>query len=171
MKRVEESKMYQSAFPGMDPFLEMNPRWQVLHGWFVRKLAEQNITRVRELGCWIHVERSVYQREPSAELVLVGEPDVLSGPDPSVFSSTRSSQSVSNVALAEPRAVHEVVLDPDKLERYKQEYLVIREDDEYQRILAVVEVLSFANKEGSYVPEVPREAVEVAEFGCAFYGN
>lgn len=52
--------------------------------------------------------------------------------------------------MAEPRAVHEVVLDPDQLERYKQEYLVVREADQFQRILAVVEVLSFANKEGNY---------------------
>jgi hypothetical protein len=87
----------------MDPFLEVNPRWQVFHGWFVRKLAEQNLPRARELGCWIDVERSVYQREPSGELVLVGE------------------------------------------------YLVVRELGQFQRVLAVVEVLSFANKEGSYV--------------------
>lgn len=27
--------MLQSPFPGMDPYLEINPRWQVFHGWFV----------------------------------------------------------------------------------------------------------------------------------------
>jgi hypothetical protein len=160
--------MYESAFPGMDPFLEMNPRWQVFHGWFVRELARQNQSRVRELDCWIDVERSVYQREPSGELVLIGEPDVLAGRDAIGFSSTASSQAVSNVALAEPRAVHEVVLDPDKLERYKQEYLVIREDDEYQRILAVVELLSFANKQGNYVPKYREKRSKWLSSGAHF---
>lgn len=145
--------MYQSPFPGMDPFLEVNPRWQVFHEWFVRKLAEGHVPRARELGCWINVERSVYQREPSGELVLVGEPDALTGLDASVFPSAGSTRSASSVALAEPRAVHEVVLDPDQMERYKQEYLVVREADEFQRVLAVVEVLSFANKDGTYVPK------------------
>ena len=42
--------MFESPFPGTDPFLEVNPRWQVFHGWFVRKLAEQNVPRARELG-------------------------------------------------------------------------------------------------------------------------
>jgi hypothetical protein len=56
------------------------------------------------------------------------------------------------VALHEPKAVHEVVLDPDTLERVKQDYLVVRELGQFQRVLAVVEVLSPANKRGSYVP-------------------
>jgi hypothetical protein len=84
----------------MDPFLEINPRWEVFHGWFIRELARQNQSRSRELGCWIGVERTVYQQEP-----------------------------------------------------YKQEYLVVREVNQFQRVLAVVEMLSFANKEGTYVPK------------------
>src|SRR6267143_1448318 len=107
--------MLQSPFPGMDPYLEINPRWQVFHGWFVRKLAEQHQVRARELGCWIGVERAVYQREPSGELVLVGEPDALTG-----------------------------LVDPEQMQRVKQEYLVVREVDQFQRVLALVEVLSFA---------------------------
>jgi len=141
--------MLRSPFPGMDPFLEINPRWQVFHGWFVRKLAEQHQPRARELGCWIGVERAVYQQEPSGELVLVGEPDVLTGLDASAFAATAPSRPFS--ASTEPHAVHEVVLDPDQMHRYKQEYLVVREIDQFQRVLAVVEMLSFANKEGTYV--------------------
>jgi hypothetical protein len=137
----------------MDPYLEINPRWQVFHGWFVRKLAEQHQLRARELGCWIGVERAVYQQEPSGELVLVGEPDVLTGLDASAFAVTAPSRPSSAMALAEPQAVHEVVLDPEQMRRYKQEYLVVREVDQFQRVLAVVEVLSFANKEGTYVPK------------------
>jgi hypothetical protein len=142
--------MLHSPFPGMDPYLEINPRWQVFHGWFVRKRAEQHQPLARELGCWIGVERAVYQREPSGELVLVGEPDTLTGLDASAFAAASSGGAAPALALAEPKAIHEVVLDPDQMERYKQEYLVVREAGEFQRVLAVVEMLSFANKEGTY---------------------
>src|ERR1043166_4294667 len=145
--------MLQSPFPGMDPYLEINPRWQVFHGWFVRELARQNQARTRELGCWIGVERAVYQREPSGEWVLVGEPDALTGLDASAFATPSAGGNGPAVAMAEPKAVHEVVLDPDQMERYKQEYLVVREIGEFQRVLAVVEMLSFANKEGNYMPK------------------
>src|SRR5271166_5857955 len=103
--------MLQSPFPGMDPYLEINPRWQVFHGWFVRKLAEQHMEQARELGCWIDVERAVYQREPSGELVLVGEPDALTGLDASAFAAASPGVAAPALALAEPKAVHEVVLD------------------------------------------------------------
>jgi hypothetical protein len=145
--------MLQSPFPGMDPYLEIDPRWQAIHGWFIRLLASQNQERARDLGCWIGVERTVYQREPSGELVMVGEPDVLSGLDASAFASPPLNGNGSAVAVAEPRAIHEVVLDPDQMQRYKQEYLVVREADQFQRVLAVVEMLSVANKHGSYVPK------------------
>jgi hypothetical protein len=38
-------------------------------------------------------------------------------------------------------------------ELYKQQHLVVRESGEYARVLAVVELLSPANKHGSYVPK------------------
>ncbi len=142
----------RSPFPGMDPYLEVNPRWEAFHDWFIRKLAEFSIPKAEDVGCWIDVERTVYQREPSGEMVLLGEPDVLAGPDLSV-SSWKNTNGGTAVALAEPKAVHEVVLDPDVMQRYKQDYLVVREVDEFQRIIAVVELLSFANKIGNYVPK------------------
>jgi hypothetical protein len=70
-----------SPFPGMDPFLEINPRWEAFHAWFMRKLAEQALPKAQELGCWIDVERTVYQREPGGEIVLIGEPDHTVGVD------------------------------------------------------------------------------------------
>ena len=139
--------MATSPFPGMDPFLEINPRWEVFHGWFIRKLAEQSMAQARELGCEVDVERSVYGREPTGEVVLIGEPDLLAE---DTVSSARSQPNPSEVALAEPRAIHEVVLDRDEMETHKQEYLVVRETGEWAKVLAVVELLSFANKEGSY---------------------
>ena len=107
--------MVSSPFPGMDPFLEINPRWEVFHGWFIRELARQSMGRARELGCEVEVERSVYGREPTGELVLLGE--------------------------------------PDQLERYKQQYIVVRQAGDWPRALAVVELLSFANKQGNYAPK------------------
>lgn len=158
----------QSPFPGMDPFLEVNPSWQAFHGWFVRKLAELSLPKAEEIGCWIDVERTVYQREPSGEMVLIGEPDVLTGPDLSV-SSWDNSGGGTAVALAVPQAVHEIVLDPDHMERYKQEYLVVRElDDDYRRIVAVVELLSFANKQGNYVPKYREKRSRFLASGAHF---
>jgi hypothetical protein len=141
--------MMSSPFPGMDPFLELNPGWQVFHGWFIRKLAEQSIGPARELGCDVDVERSVYGREPTGELVLVGEPDLLTRQD-AAFGRPEPGWGSGGVALAEPRAIHEIVLDPDEMETHKQQYLVVRESGEWARVLAVVELLSFANKEGTY---------------------
>jgi hypothetical protein len=135
----------------MDPFLEVSPRWEVFHAWFVRKLAEQSMPKAQELGCWIDVERSIYQREPSGEIVLLGEPDQMVADDTS-NPAWRMAPTNGGVAVAMPRAVHEVVLDPLALERVKQDYLVVRELGQFPRVLAVVEVLSPANKDGSYVP-------------------
>ncbi len=90
----------------------------------------------------------VYQREPSGEVVLVGEPDETVAADP----SRPEWRSAAPVALVEPKVIHEVVLDPDTLQRVKQDYLVVRELGQFARVLAAVEVLSPANKSGSYVP-------------------
>jgi len=136
----------------MDPFLETSPRWQAFHGWLIRELARQSLPKARELGCWIDVERTVYQREPSGEIVLVGEPDQTVGVADSNLAWTEPPNAPGGVALAEPKAIHEVVLDPATLERFKQDFLVVRELDQSSRVLAVVEVLSPANKNGSYVP-------------------
>jgi hypothetical protein len=136
----------------MDPYLEINPRWQAFHAWFMRKLAEQSLPKAQELGCWIEVERTIYQREPSGEVVLIGEPDHTVGVDVSGPGWTPHPSGEGIVALAEPRAIHEIVLDPDAMERIKQDYLVVREVGQFSRVLAVVEVLSPANKVGNYVP-------------------
>ncbi|MDB5386845.1 MAG: hypothetical protein JWM11_2491 [Planctomycetaceae bacterium] len=143
----------KSPFPGMNPFLEMNPRWQEFHGWFIRELARLNSSKAREAGCLLGVERSIYQREPDGQLVLVGELDAFAGPDLSFLQGERPIQPGNATALVEPKAVHEVTLDPSQMELYKQDYLVVRQAGRFTRILAVLELLSFANKEGSYAPK------------------
>ena len=134
----------------MDPFLEINPRWKLFHAWFMRELTRQTLPIAQQLGCWIDVERDIYQREPSGEVVLIGEPDQTV--DANGSNAARAATEPIAVALAEPKAIHEVVLDPEHLQRIKQDYLVVRELGEFQRVLAVVELLSPANKEGNYVP-------------------
>jgi hypothetical protein len=132
----------------MDPFIEINPRWEGFHAWFVRELARQSLPKAQELGCWIDVERMVYQRDPDGDVVLIGGPDEAVAVDP----TAPAWQAGPAVALAEPKVIHEVVLDPKTLERVKQDYLVVRELGRFARVLAAVEVLSPANKSGSYVP-------------------
>ena len=74
-------------------------------------------------GCWIDVERIVYRREPNGEVVLIG------GPDETVVADYTAAawRPTTSVAVAEPRVIHEVVLDPDELEQFKQDYLIVRE--------------------------------------------
>lgn len=143
-----------SPFPGMDPFLESQPTWELFHAWFVRELARVTLPQARQIGYWIDVDRDVYQREPTGELALVGAPDeVLSvrSQGPGGNGSQHGSDGNGGVALAAPRAVHEITLDPDEMDQRWQDYLVVRKADKFKRVVAVVEVLSPTNKEGTYV--------------------
>jgi hypothetical protein len=139
-----------SPFPGMDPFVETSPRWESLHAWFIRKLAENSLPAAIERGCWIDVEKDVYRADPTGELVLFGEPD-------NVVSVSRSSAApnggvaTATLPTAVPQAVHEVAVDPFTPPVHRQQYLVVREDPSYPRVLAIVELLSPANKYGTYV--------------------
>ena len=64
-----------SPFPGMDPYLEVQHLWAIFHGWFIRRLAQQVIPRAASMGCWIDVERDVNGKDPSGDMVSIGEPD------------------------------------------------------------------------------------------------
>lgn len=137
-----------SPFPGMDPYLETQPRWEIFHGWFIHKLAELALPEAASMGCWIDVERDVYGEDPSGEMVLIGEAD-------EVFSvSSRESEWSGNRAasetLAAPLSVREIVVDPVEARQHRQHFLVVRENQNWPRALAVVELLSPANKAGNY---------------------
>ena len=137
-----------SPFPGMDPFLETQPRWEIFHGWFIRELARLALPKASCMGCWIDVERDVYGQDPSGDMVAVGEPDevfsVAAGQEP----WTGNGGSVATLAV--PRSVREVVIDPEEARQHRQHYLVVRENKKWPRALAVVELLSPANKSGNY---------------------
>jgi Protein of unknown function (DUF4058) len=98
------------------------------------------------------VERDIYQPDPSGEVVLIGLPDQTGGEDGAGLERAEPSGGQVAVALVEPKASHEVVPDPETLQRIKQDYLVLRTLGEFSRVLAVVELLGPANKGGSYVP-------------------
>jgi hypothetical protein len=131
----------------MDPYLETPPRWEIFHGWFIHELARLSLPKAASMGCWIDVERDVYGEDPSGEMVLIGEAD-------EVFTVSATqvpwSGNGGGVAMAVPRSVREVVVDPEEARRHRQHYLVVRENQKWPRALAVVELLSPANKAGNY---------------------
>jgi hypothetical protein len=146
----------------MDPYLETQPRWEIFHGWFIRELARLTLPRAASMGCWIDVERDVYGEDPSGEMVLVGEPD-------EVFSvSAREAEWAGNgtetATLTTPRSVREVAVDPADANRHRQQYLVVRENQDWPRALAVVELLSPANKTGNYAPTTLSRLAALALF-------
>jgi hypothetical protein len=114
-----------SPFPGMDPYLEAQPRWEIFHGWFIHKLAELALATAASMGCWIDVERDVYGEDPSGATVLIGEADEVL-----TIASTESTWSghVGGAAtLAVPRSIREVVVDPEEAHQHRQHFLVVRE--------------------------------------------
>ncbi len=137
-----------SPFPGMDPYLETQPRWEIFHSWFIHKLAELALPKAASLGCWIDVERDVYGEDPSGEVVLLGEPDQVLTVSSMPLERTENDAGIATLAV--PRAIREVVVDPEEAQRHRQHYLVVRENQKWPRALALVELLSPANKTGSY---------------------
>lgn len=137
-----------SPFPGMDPYLETQPRWEIFHGWFIHKLAEFALPRATSMGCWIDVERDVYGEDPSGEMVLIGEADEVFSVSSTESAWTGNGSGVATLAL--PRSVREVAIDPEEAQRHRQHFLVVRENQKWPRALAVVELLSPANKTGRY---------------------
>ena len=131
----------------MDPYLESPPRWEIFHGWYIRELARLALPRASRMGCWIDVERDVYGKDPSGDMVSIGEPDevftVATGQQP----WTGNGAAVATLAI--PRSVREVVIDPEEARQHRQHYLVVRENQAWPRALAVVELLSPANKIGN----------------------
>jgi hypothetical protein len=125
----------------MDPFVEHDSTtWQSIHTYMIVRLAEQALPLARARGLWVEVGRSIYLREPDGELTLVGEPDVLSWRN----EARPTVASMATLPVAQPQAVHEVVLSEDDV--HKQDYLILREDNAESPVLALVELLSPSNK-------------------------
>ena len=156
-----------SPLPGMDPWVEQH--WESFHGWFIRKLAEQMLPKARALGCWIDVERSVYQKDHSGGVFLLGAPDDtvwLKYDGPNEWDS--GGGTALQVAVAEPKAIHEIVLNDVDSERMKQDYLVVREMGRRRPVLAMIELLSPANKSGSYAPKYQEKRLKMLSVSAHF---
>ncbi len=136
-----------SPFPGMDPYLEHPDRWSNFHNWFIFQLAELHVDAARQLGCWIDVEQDIYARANDGQSFLVGAPDVFVRVDPSA-SEHGGEAAVQTMTLAPPAAVHSIELTYREGVTHKQRYLAIRETDSFNKVLAVVELLSPSNKRG-----------------------
>jgi hypothetical protein len=106
-----------SPFPGMDPFIEVNPRWEGFHAWFVRELAQQSMPKAQELGCWIDVKRTIYQREVNGAIVRFGL-------DPATLERVKQDFLVVREVGQFPRAlaVVEVLSPATKTGRYVLRY-------------------------------------------------
>jgi hypothetical protein len=132
----------------MDPFLEMQSRWQTFHGWFIRQLAAFAMPKAASMECWIDVERDLYVTDPSGALASIDETE-----QTVAFSSTAAEWKTPGAGvatLAVPRSGREIVVDPEEARQHRQNYFVVRENQKWPRALAVVELLSPANKSGNY---------------------
>jgi uncharacterized protein DUF4058 len=67
----------------------------------------------------------------------------------------------ATVIAAAPQAVHDVIVEPYTTPSHRQQYLVVREKGKWPRVLAVVELLSPANKSGSYVPKYHEKRINL----------
>lgn len=134
----------RSPFPGMDPFWEAKPQWPVLHGWLIRELCQNTLPKALELGYLMGVERSFYCRQSNGEVASRNQRDMISQ---EVEPSRKWTDSSGGLAVAEPQAVHKISM---RRRGFKQDYLVIKEGQRPNPIVAVVEILSPGNKRGSY---------------------
>lgn len=150
-------------FPGMNPYLETSPYWEILHQWFIFKLADLHVPSARALGCEIDVERRVYRSDSTGQSLLVGWPDALATPVGAVsrsYAAHAEVQEASTVAIAE--AIHEIVWEEDD-EQPWQDYLVIREKSSFRRVVAAIELLSPQNKDGRDYCRLYREKLKEYE--------
>lgn len=167
--------MNTSPFPGMDPFLEENPDWADFHNWFIRELVRLHRSVAEEMGVWLGAEWTIYEVDPSGEIsMLLGSRDLWAGLDPELNfqidpSRANGHESAgSGVALAAPKAIREVVLDRDEAKQVREDYLVVRTNDEQQRLIAVVELLSVGNKRGNYMTKYREKRAKWLTGPCHF---
>jgi hypothetical protein len=147
----------------MNPYLEEAPYWEIIHNWFIHKLAELHLPSARELNCEIDVERRVYQRDSTGQLMLVGKPDAFAasiGAKAMPRARQTALQPAGNVAVAQ--AVHEIVLEEDD-DQPLEDYLVIRGKGYFRPVLAVVELLSPGNKDDREYCRLYRDKVREYE--------
>jgi Protein of unknown function (DUF4058) len=141
-----------SPFPGMDPFLEINPIFQELHTQMIAEmhallqpqLRPKYIARVeRHLS-----EGSVWDAPQGTVSLERKEPDVTI-----LNRSAGRKHKGSTAVLAQPAASTEEELDADEMELRKQRRIVIYLQDRPRRAVTGIELLSPGNKQAGAVAQ------------------
>jgi Protein of unknown function (DUF4058) len=133
-----------SPFPGMDPFLEINPIFHELHTQMLAAAQAQLQPQVRpkyvaRLERYLS-EGSVWDSEPGVLSLARKEPDI------TLTAVAAGEPEPSTVALATPSACVSQELDPDELELRKQRRIVIYVQTRPRMAVASIELLSPSNK-------------------------
>jgi hypothetical protein len=133
-EKVGEPKM-PSPFPGMDPYLEVQPFWSPLHANLITAMQGELKKRVpRNYSVWSDVY--IWLHEPDA---ITRKKQV----EPDVFLSKKSVTSATSTALAQMVAPFTALLPA--LRRKGNRYLKIMEANSDQ-VITVIELLSPTNK-------------------------
>lgn len=133
-----------SPFPGMDPYLEAPTRWPGVHGRLVVHLGDV-LSEVLGEPFFVDVEKRVYildEDDPARRLIV---PDaVVSSTQPGVVHA-RGKGAAAERAAPEPAEESALLLMVQEDVEVGEPRLIIR-DMETREVVAVIEVLSPANK-------------------------
>jgi hypothetical protein len=124
-----------SPFPGMDPYVERPAVWSQFHGEFVYKIRK-HVADALPANLTAIVDRHVYVVEPDENPVPFGMPDTFVSDDGSVMSD-------GGPAIALLPAPVRVTLP--RVRREGNRFIRIVDEDG-QRVVTVIEVLSPSNK-------------------------
>lgn len=124
-----------SPFPGMDPYLERPARWHPFHTFLVAEIARE-LEPLLPDRYYVSIEERTY-------LIVPDDPEAVRLPDVTVLSREVPAQGVQGNVAVLPPAVEVVVPAPDML---RERYLEIRDLEQDERAITVIEVLSPSNK-------------------------
>jgi hypothetical protein len=137
----------RSPFPGMDPFIEACARWEDFHGKLIGE-----------------IERTLAQAVPERYFVLVGEwsyvalaprdqqmKEYLLQSDVAVTSASRQAEAVPHAEATAVAVALETESEPVTMlamveTDHRETFLEIRDQDQGQRLVTCIEVLSPSNK-------------------------
>jgi hypothetical protein len=132
----------RSPFPGMNPFLEAPYHWQPFHTMFLGTLQQQ-LSTLLPSGFVSRPEQRVYIVPDEREI----RPDVITF---ATASNRPNSSSSGRVAIAERQTPPERA--PRSVRQVTERFLEIRDVRHGSReVIAIIELLSPANKEGGSV--------------------
>jgi hypothetical protein len=135
-----------SPFPGMDPFLEINPIFHELH---TQLLAEAEARLQPQLRPRYIARLERHLSEGSVRELELGEAS-LEGREPDITIVTGRADPVaagSTALLAQPTANCQEELEPDELELRRQRRIVIYVQSKPRLAVAAIELLSLSDKE------------------------